>query len=285
MLRRCSRLQRSQVQTCRPLSTPSAQLRRTADTSAALSPHVSQTGRAVSSFIRPVSTRGPFSDGILHRMLRILSEPDTSRLELRQWREEDRTPFARLNADPMVMAHFPALLTRDESDALMDRCVEDLARRGYGLWAVRIRATSEFIGFVGLAVPTWDAPITPCTEIGWRLARSAWGQGYATEAADAVLATAFGLLGLDRLVSFTTAQNLPSQRVMQRIGMTRSPSEDFEHPRVPDGPLRRQVLYRLSKADWERRQGRQGLAGGRRTPGLRRETGSPGSREPAATSP
>jgi RimJ/RimL family protein N-acetyltransferase len=180
-----------------------------------------------------------------------LSEPSTARLVLRQWREQDRAPFAALNADPLVMAHFPSRLTQSESDALMDRCVAQIERRGYGLWAVQTRAGGDFIGFVGLAVPTWEAKFTPCTEIGWRLARSAWGHGYATEAANTVLATAFGLLKLEEVVSFTTTHNLPSRRVMERIGMTRDPSEDFDHPRVTEGPMRRHVLYRLSKADWQ----------------------------------
>jgi RimJ/RimL family protein N-acetyltransferase len=183
-----------------------------------------------------------------------LIEPSTSRLLLRQWRQRDRSPFAALNADPLVMEHFPALLTRDQSDAVVDRCAEQIQRNGYGLWAVEVRTSGEFIGFVGLAVPAWEAAFTPCTEIGWRLARSAWGQGYATEAARAALATAFGGVGLDDVVSFTTTRNLPSQRVMQRIAMTRDPSEDFNHPRVTDGPLRRHVLYRISRGDWVRRR-------------------------------
>jgi len=182
-----------------------------------------------------------------------LIEPSTSRLVLRQWRESDRDPFATLNADPLVMEHFPVLLTHDQSDTMMDRCIVHLECDGYGLWAVEVRTSGEFIGFVGLAVPTWEAAFTPCTEIGWRLARSAWGYGYATEAANAALAMAFGVIGLDEVVSFTTTRNLRSQRVMQRIGMTRDPSEDFDHPLVADGPLRRHVLYRISRADWERR--------------------------------
>ena len=180
-------------------------------------------------------------------------EPPTRRLLLRQWRDDDRTPFALLNADPLVMEHFPAALTRDQSDTLVDRCRERISRDGYGLWAVEIRASCEFIGFVGLAVPTWKAAFTPCTEIGWRLARSAWGYGYATEAANAALATAFGEIGLENVVSFTTTGNLRSQHVMQRIGMTNRPSEDFDHPLMMGGPLSRHVLYRISRADWERR--------------------------------
>ena len=179
-----------------------------------------------------------------------LIEPFTPRLVLRQWRDGDRAPFAALNADPLVMEQFPAILTRDQSDAMVDRCVEQIECNGYGLWAVEVRPTGEFIGFVGLARPTWGAAFTPCTEIGWRLARSAWGHGYATEAATAALATAFGPVGLDEMVSFTTTGNLRSQRVMQRLGMTRDPSEDFDHPHVADGPLRRHVLYRIRRVDW-----------------------------------
>lgn len=182
-----------------------------------------------------------------------LIEPSTPRLVLRQWRDGDRASFAALNADPLVMENLPALLTRAQSDAMVDRCVERLDAAGWGLWAVEVRTPGEFIGFVGLAVPTWEAAFTPCTEIGWRLARSAWGHGYATEAANAVLATAFGPIGLDEIVSFTTTGNVRSHRVMQRIGMTHDPAEDFDHPRVASGRLRRHVLYRISRADWERR--------------------------------
>jgi RimJ/RimL family protein N-acetyltransferase len=182
-----------------------------------------------------------------------LIEPSTPRLVLRQWRDADRAPFAALNADPLVMEHFPALLNRHQSDAMVDRFVERIQRDGFGLWAVEVRTTAEFIGFVGLSAPTWEAAFTPCTEIGWRMARSAWGHGYATEAANEALATAFGPAGLHELVSFTTTRNMRSQHVMQRIGMTRDPSEDFDHARVPAGSLRRHVLYRIRRTDWERR--------------------------------
>jgi RimJ/RimL family protein N-acetyltransferase len=179
-----------------------------------------------------------------------LIEPVTPRLSLRQWLDRDRAPFAALNADPQVMRHFPALLTREQSDAMVDRLHERLSAEGYGLWAVEVRATGAFLGFVGLSVPRWDAAFAPCTEIGWRLARWAWGQGYATEAAQAALATAFGPAGLSEVVSFTPAGNVRSRRVMERLGMKRDPAEDFDHPLLTDGPLRRHVLYRLTRADW-----------------------------------
>lgn len=252
MLRRCSRLQTSHVHTGRPCSTPSVQVRRVADSSFDIRPQIAQSGGAFSSLIASVSTHRSALAGIFVTMATPMLDPSTSRLVLRQWREQDRAPFAGLNADPLVMEHFPALLNREQSDALMDRISERLSRDGYGLWAVEVRASGEFIGFVGLAVPSWQAAFTPCTEIGWRLARSAWGQGYATEAAEVSLATAFGPAGLDEVVSFTATGNRRSRQLMERIGMTRDPSADFDHPLVPHGPLRRHVLYRLRKADWQR---------------------------------
>lgn len=191
--------------------------------------------------------------GIFDAMATRVIEPSTARLTLRQWHDSDRSPFAELNADPLVMEHFPATLTRDQSDAMVSRCAEQIDLNGYGLWAVEVKPTGEFIGFVGLAVPKWEAAFTPCTEVGWRLARPAWGHGYAAEAATAALATAFGPVGLHEVVSFTTTGNLRSQRVMKRIGMARDLSGDFDHPRVPDGPSRPHLLYRITRSDWERR--------------------------------
>jgi ribosomal-protein-alanine N-acetyltransferase len=171
---------------------------------------------------------------------------ETDRLVLRQWRPADRAPFAALNADPEVMRHFPAPLSRAESDAFADRLEADIARRGWGLWALETAADGAFIGFTGLQPVSFAAAFAPAVEIGWRLARSAWGHGYATEAARAAAGFAFAELGLDELVSFTAATNARSIAVMQRIGMTRDPAEDFDHVRVPEGsPLRRHVLYRL----------------------------------------
>jgi RimJ/RimL family protein N-acetyltransferase len=172
----------------------------------------------------------------------------TIRLRLRRWRDEDREPFATLNADATVMEHFPAVLSRAESDALVDRITAGFAERGWGLWAVEIQATGTFAGFVGLNPATFDAPFTPANEIGWRLARAHWNQGVATEAAQAVVDYGFGVLGLDEVVSFTATANLPSQRVMQKLGMHHDPADDFDHPHLPAGHhLRRHVLYRLAR--------------------------------------
>jgi ribosomal-protein-alanine N-acetyltransferase len=172
--------------------------------------------------------------------------PTTARLLLRQWRESDREPFAALNADPEVMRHFPAPLSRAESDAFVDRVAAAVEETGWGLWAVEERASGRFLGFTGLAVPRFTAHFTPAVEVGWRLARSAWGHGYATEAARAAVAVGFTELGLEQLVSFTVPANLRSRAVMERLGMTHDESDDFDHPALAaDSPLRRHVLYRL----------------------------------------
>ena len=184
-----------------------------------------------------------------------MTDLTTDRLLLRQWRDSDREPFAALNADPAVMEHFPALQTREQSDDLIDRNIPELDGRGWGLWAMEVKDSGEFIGFTGLNVPTFEAPFLPGVEIGWRLAKGAWGNGYATEAARAALAYAFGPAGLDEIVSFTATTNLPSQRVMQRIGMVHDEAGDFDHPRVEDGHrLQRHVLYRITRAQWESTQ-------------------------------
>jgi RimJ/RimL family protein N-acetyltransferase len=169
----------------------------------------------------------------------------TQDLLLRQWRQSDSTPFAAMNADEEVMRYFPRLLTREESDesiALWRGQIED---RGWGNWAVELRATGEFIGFVGLTVPRRVLPFSPCVEIGWRLARAHWGKGLATQAAHAALGIGFGQLGLRQVVSFTSVLNLRSRAVMERIGMVNT-HEDFDHPAVPEGsPLRLHCLYRV----------------------------------------
>ncbi|MGP8251811.1 MAG: GNAT family N-acetyltransferase [Terracidiphilus sp.] len=170
---------------------------------------------------------------------------ETERLILRMWRREDRVPFARMNSDPAVMEFMPALLTRAESDALADRIEAHFAANGCGVWAAELRETGEFIGFVGLWIPRFEAHFTPCVEIGWRLAAGHWGKGLATEGARAAVGQAFGELGLKKLVSFTAVGNVRSRRVMGKIGMTHDAADDFDHPDLPEGHwLRRHVLYR-----------------------------------------
>ena len=175
-----------------------------------------------------------------------ISELRTERLLLRRWRQIDREPFARLNADPRVMEHFPSTLTRAQSDAMAARIEADLEARGFGLWAVEIPGALDFAGFIGLSVPNFEAHFTPCVEIGWRIAPEVWGHGYATEGARAALAFAFDEIGLGEVVSFTVVANVRSRRVMERLGMHHSPRDDFDHPLLPEGhPLRRHVLYRI----------------------------------------
>lgn len=170
----------------------------------------------------------------------------TPRLILRRWRDEDLEPFAALNADGAVMEHVPARLTGAESDRLVERIEAHFAAHGYGLYVVELREQPGLLGFVGLQEVRFEAPFTPATEIGWRLARNAWGRGIATEAARAVVDHAFSALGKAELVSFTIPENARSRALMERIGMTRQPADDFDHPRVPtDSPLSRHVLYRL----------------------------------------
>lgn len=182
-------------------------------------------------------------------------EPDTPRLRLRQWRDDDLTPFAALNAAPDVMAHFPAPLQRQESDALARRCQALIAERGWGFWAAELEESGAFIGFVGLHAPLAELPFAPCVEVGWRLARAHWGRGLASEAARAALKVGFERLGLAEIVSFTAIGNLRSRAVMERIGMRRT-NEDFDHPAVPSGsPLRAHCLYRLDRESWQQQPG------------------------------
>ncbi len=169
----------------------------------------------------------------------------TSRLLLRRWREDDREPFAVLNADPVVMEHFPQPLTRAESDALVDRIEAHFDEHGYGLWAVEHAGT--LLGFTGLLWATWEAPFTPALEVGWRLARPAWGLGFAHEAATAALT--HGLTHVESVISITALTNERSERVMRRLGMRRE--GEFDHLRLPPGHrLERHVLYRADRATW-----------------------------------
>ncbi|MFZ4515298.1 MAG: GNAT family N-acetyltransferase [Acidimicrobiia bacterium] len=175
----------------------------------------------------------------------------TSRLVLRRWRLEDREPFAAMNADPRVMEFMPETLSREKSDALAARVDQMFDVRGYGLWAVELRSTSEFIGWTGLSQPTWNAHFTPAVEVGWRIAAAHWNQGYATEAARVALSDGFARVGLDGVVSFTTYANHRSRRVMEKLGMRHEPREDFAHPALPvDHPLCPHVLYRLRASEF-----------------------------------
>jgi len=170
----------------------------------------------------------------------------SARIRLRRWRDADRDAFAAMNADPRVMEFFASPLSRPESDAMADRIEMHFGEHGFGLWAIEVPGVAPFIGFAGLSVPQFSAPFTPCVEVGWRLASAHWGHGYATEAARLALGYGFGTLALSDVVSFTSATNLRSRAVMERLGMRRDPAEDFDYPSFPEGhPLRRHVLYRL----------------------------------------
>jgi RimJ/RimL family protein N-acetyltransferase len=176
---------------------------------------------------------------------------ETPRLRLRDWTDADAEPFAALNSDPRVMEFFPQSLDRAASDALMPNIRESLARDGFGLYAVEVKDGDAFIGFTGLSRPGFDAPFMPAIEVGWRLARESWGNGYATEAAGAVVDHAFGTLGLEALVSFTAEWNRRSRRVMEKIGMIHDPGGDFIHPKLPPRhKLAPHVLYRIDREGW-----------------------------------
>jgi RimJ/RimL family protein N-acetyltransferase len=177
----------------------------------------------------------------------------TSRLLLRHWVDADREPFAAMNADSQVRRYFPDVLTRAESDASVARITQHFEEHGYGFWAVEIPGVARFAGMVGLAQVTFAAPFAPCVEIGWRLDVPYWGRGYATEAARAALAFGFGELDLKEIVAFTVPTNLPSRRVMERLGMLHDPGDDFDHPSIAEGhPMRRHVLYRITRSVWAR---------------------------------
>jgi RimJ/RimL family protein N-acetyltransferase len=176
---------------------------------------------------------------------------ETDRLILRGWREADVQPFAAMNADSDVMQHFPSRLSLEQTQQLVEKIVAQFATGNFGLWAVELKSSQEFIGFVGLAVPSFEAHFTPCVEVGWRLAKEHWGNGYAPEAALEVMRDGFVRIGLNEIVSMTATTNKKSMRVMEKIGMVRDPADDFEHPKLPDGHiLRPHVLYRLPKAQW-----------------------------------
>jgi RimJ/RimL family protein N-acetyltransferase len=182
---------------------------------------------------------------------------DTGRLVLRRWVDADLDPFAALNADAEVMRYFRGPLDHDASDAFVERIESGFVANRFGLWAVELRQTGEFLGFTGLARQTFDAPFNPSVEVGWRIRRSASGHGYATEAACAALNYGFEVVGLEAIVSLTTRTNEQSRAVMRRLGMAHDPADDFEYPLLPAGhTLRPHVLYRITREQWARKNRR-----------------------------
>lgn len=179
----------------------------------------------------------------------------TGRMRLRTWRPEDRLPYAALNADPVVMEHFEAPLTRAQSDAHVDHIEARFAEHGWGLWAAERLDTDTFMGFIGLSIPGFEAPFLPGVEVGWRLAQEHWGMGFAPEGALEALRFAFDELGLAEVLSFTTVANAKSRRVMEKIGLVHHPEDDFDHPNVAeDSPIRPHVVYRITRADYTLRR-------------------------------
>jgi ribosomal-protein-alanine N-acetyltransferase len=175
----------------------------------------------------------------------------TERLLLRRWEPSDRQPFSELNADSRVMEFMPGPLSRQESDRLVDRIEDHFREHGFGLCAAELRQNHSFMGFIGLSVPSFHTHFMPCVEIGWRLSPAYWGQGLATEGARGMVRYAFEVLGRQELVSFTVPANIRSRRVMEGLGMTHNPADDFDHPGLPEGhPLRWHVLYRLRHSAW-----------------------------------
>ena len=173
----------------------------------------------------------------------------TQRLLLRPWREADLAAYAALNADGEVRRWFPDTLDASASDAQARRLQDHIVARGCGFWAVEVPGAAPFVGFMGLQHVALAVPFAPAIEAGWRLARSRWGRGYATEAARAALRFGFGSLDLAEIVAFTVVGNAASRAVMERIGMHYQPAEDFDHPDLPaDSPQRRHVLYRARRA-------------------------------------
>lgn len=175
---------------------------------------------------------------------------ETERLILRPWRASDLGAFAALNADPEVMRHFPELLTREQTDGMIGRIQDRFAAHGFGFGAAERKSDGVLVGMVGLQRVSPEVPCAPAVEVGWRLARAHWGQGYATEAARGWIDWGFATQGLPEIVAFVVPDNRPSQAVMTRLGMTRDPARDFEHPALPEGHrLRPHWLFSLARPE------------------------------------
>jgi len=178
-------------------------------------------------------------------------ELETERILLRQWQCDDLAVFAEINSDDKAMMHFPALLTRAESDNLALRLMEEISTSGWGMWAAELKRTKEYIGFVGLSTPLTEFPFSPCVEIGWRLHPRYWGNGYATEASEKSLEFAFQNIALTEVIAMTTVSNLRSVAVMKRLGLNNT-CQNFMHPKIsPENPLAEHLLYRITKKEWE----------------------------------
>ena len=179
----------------------------------------------------------------------------TKRLILRPWKKEDLELLSRLNTDPHTMEFLFTPLTREESSARLEIYTKHIQDHGWGLWAVSVPNVSDFIGWIGLWPIGFDAHFTPAIEVGWRLLPEFWGQGYATEGAEASLRYGFDILRLGQIVSITVPANIRSKRVIEKLGMHTDSKDDFDHPKLPeDHKLRRHVLYRLKKNEWEKSQ-------------------------------
>ncbi|HWZ02893.1 MAG TPA: GNAT family N-acetyltransferase [Mucilaginibacter sp.] len=173
---------------------------------------------------------------------------ETSSLILREWIATDVQPYIALNQDKEVMEFFPSIKTADETIEQIQRISKHIEQHGYGFFAVERKDNGQFIGFTGLTHPGFEAEFTPCIEIGWRLSRENWGHGFATEAAKACLKFGFDNLGVDKIYSFTSVQNVRSEQVMKKIGMIKEGY--FEHPSIEDGHfLKRHVLYKIEKTE------------------------------------
>lgn len=168
-----------------------------------------------------------------------------------------------MNADPLVAEYLPTPLSREESEVFIARVEAHFEKHGFGLWAVEVLEDHRFAGYVGLMTPRIKTKFTPCVEVGWRLAAEHWGKGYATEGARAAIAYGFDVIGLREILSWTVPANMRSRRVMEKLGMTRDPADDFDHPLLPEGhPLRRHVLYRIAREARITRDGYAAPAGG-----------------------
>lgn len=181
---------------------------------------------------------------------------ETARLILRTWTQNDLDPMVLINQDPKVMEHFPSTPTPEETQQFLQKIVDHNNKHGFSLYAVERKDTHEFIGFIGLFCPSFEAHFTPSVEIGWRLASQHWGQGFAPEGAQAVLDYAFHVLNIPEVVSFTTVKNQNSRRVMEKIGLHHDVNDDFNHPNLTEeSPLRHHVLYRLDQKTYLARTG------------------------------